>query len=92
MRLIDADALLEQVIRLRYILGQPPNSQELVYAIENAPTIDAVSIVRCEDCKYSRFFYSDDGEDLYDCVKDTFACRLAVKPDWFCPDGEKEEE
>lgn len=51
MRLIDADALMREVIEL--------NTLRKVYAlIANAPTIDAVEVVRCKDCdNYSECEY-----------------------------------
>jgi len=45
MRLIDADALP------RYT-GYALSADEVAEAVENAPTIDAVPVVRCKDCKY----------------------------------------
>ena len=55
-RLIDADALIEKEERSeldRYIDGE--RCYQMVvpsWAIIEAPTIDAVSVVRCEECKY----------------------------------------
>ena len=53
MRLIDADALLRFVD-----YGRLRNPHELAFsehdvktAIDNAPTIDAVKVVRCKDCE-----------------------------------------
>lgn len=43
MRLIDADALIE-----RY--GEPCHS--FLDVVEDMPTIDAVPVVRCKDCRY----------------------------------------
>lgn len=54
--------------------------------IDNAPTVDAVEVVRCKDCKH-RF---KDGENVvFNC------CELnhnkAQADDWFCADGERRE-
>ena len=55
-RLIDADALIEKEERSeldRYIDGE--RCYQMVvpsWAIIEAPTIDAVSVVRCADCVY----------------------------------------
>ena len=43
MRLIDADVLLDSIFK-------SCNTTEST--IDNAPTIDAVSVVRCKDCKH----------------------------------------
>ena len=56
MRLIDADAVIEKEERSeldRYIDGE--RCYQMVvpsWAIIEAPTIDAVSVVRCKDCKH----------------------------------------
>ena len=60
MRLIDADALIFALETQDYS-GSPESledwtPQDLTKAeiadINNAPTIDAVEVVRCKDCKY----------------------------------------
>lgn len=51
---------------------------DVMYALEEAPTIDAVEVVRCKDCKYWN------NGDCY---------RLELsRPDDFCSYGEKKEE
>ena len=76
MRLIDADALKA------YATGGVTSVGLLTLAeIDNAPTIDAVPVVRCKDCKRSELLY---GVSL--------ACsRLGrmVKEDGFCSYGER---
>lgn len=58
MRLIDADELTDRAYRERL------DSRELVaQMIESAPSIDAVPVVRCRDCKH----YA--GEGMY-CSQD----------------------
>lgn len=47
MRLIDADALIAKYDRQHE--GEPGKARKL---IEDAPTIDAVPVVRCKDCRY----------------------------------------
>ena len=45
MRLIDADAFLEKMKRTsRYF--------DVVFDVEEMPTVDAVEVLRCRDCKY----------------------------------------
>lgn len=44
-RLIDADALLEKMKRTsRYF--------DVLFDVEEMPTVDAVEVVRCRECKY----------------------------------------
>lgn len=53
MKLIDADALLKQIAEdSRGNEGWYGDTWEFINTIKDAPTIDAVSIVRCKDCKY----------------------------------------
>lgn len=62
MRLIDADELKKSV---------PTNLGVPIWQIDNAPTIDAVEVVRCKDCKHNSLnriignTYCDLGIGLY---------------------------
>lgn len=53
-RLIDADALINKrrIISYTYPNGLMSEPGVLLKDIEKAPTIDAVPVVRCKDCKY----------------------------------------
>ena len=63
-RLIDANALIAEYDRLR--IGEPGKARKL---IEDAPTVEAVEIVRCRDCKHrysdSWCEYVDDDDNFY---------------------------
>ena len=71
MRLIDADALMDEA-NSDGAYGYVDAKQ-----ISEAPTIDAVPVVRCKDCKYFETRLCEN-EDNYD--------------DWFCADGERKDE
>lgn len=62
--------------------------------IDEAPTIDAVPVVRCKDCKwYEIYQLKADGTD--DRRYKPSYCTLfrhRFKPDWFCADGERKGE
>ena len=64
MRLIDADVLLAEYDRQHE--GEPGKARKL---IEDAPTVDAVEVVRCKDCKHrysdSWCEYVDDDDNFY---------------------------
>ena len=73
MRLIDADALLAEYDRQHE--GEPGKARKL---IEDAPTVDAVEVVRCKDCRhmeksqYGRYcqiwgMYNGHGDDGFCC-------------------------
>lgn len=50
MRLIDADELLKYKVQGE--IGNVSGDFIPGYAIDNAPTVDAISVVRCKDCNY----------------------------------------
>ena len=77
-RLIDADALLEKMKRTsRYF--------DVVFDVEEMPTIDAVPVVFCRDCKHC-----DPENHHCDHYMGT-AAPLRRKPDDFCSYGERKE-
>lgn len=61
-----------------------PESHLLRIAIGAAPAVDAVKVVRCEDCKW---LY--DGEDMYCCTKHTGLARINSDGSSFCSYGER---
>lgn len=72
MRLIDADALIKTLNEEKIKFNVDVN-----YFILNAPTIDAIQVIRCKDCTYY------EGEYAY-CAND----RLAT-PNEYCSRGEE---
>lgn len=78
-RLISADDLVERAYRLRL------DGRELIaQMILSAPTVDAVPVVRCKDCKFgvidgAKYFCSTDG-------------RIWCDGDWYCANGERRED
>ena len=60
--LISRTALLAEYDRVH--IGEPGKARKL---IANAPTVDAVEVVRCKDCKHSIW---DEDEGLWKCVYD----------------------
>ena len=61
-RLIDADELRSGLFHLegetsitdRQLGYQAGWNDALMYAVDDAPTVDAVKVVRCKDCKHYR--------------------------------------
>ncbi len=92
MRLIDADALTELIATNVYPICDAFNSRDygmfwtggIEKAINSAPTIDAVSVVRCKDCKHMyRTIFA--GSIYNNCGKRT----EHVEPDGYCEQGER---
>lgn len=71
MRLIDADALKDKCYITVNGTTIGRNNYVMFHEIDDAPTIDAVEVVRCKDCKH-RYM---DGE-----VTHYYWCRLHDRP------------
>ena len=69
-RLIDADEFIKDAYPLE---GVP------LERVKNAPTIDAVAVIRCKDCKYWDGTWCDINEAYFE-------------EDDFCSYGKREEE
>lgn len=83
MRLIDADAIKYRTEGCGG-WGIPENVVS-DYEIAKMPTIDAVEVIRCRDCKY---FVLNPFDGYEDCTRG-FGY---VRPDFGCVDGERRSE
>lgn len=82
-RYIDADALKRRVGELIV----PEWVQTLIRTwLESAPTIDAVPVVRCRECKYRGGNCGDIDNDRW-----CYQIQRYVDWDWFCADGERND-
>ena len=98
MRLIDANVVLAKQFTtgLSDASGNHYGNADVVFAddIENAPTVDAVEVVRCGFCKNAEpYDCTIDGtiHRLYECKKDKMAIgyNKVVAKDDFCSCGER---
>lgn len=93
MRLIDADTLRKDVEKDRDASDMPKMwYQGVEYAINHiihAPTIDAVEVVRCKDCKHNYHNMIPDGEAEYGCTK---CIELPITANFYCAWGERRED
>ncbi len=88
MRLIDADELYDKA-ETRYKNANTPFRQiyrEFVDDIANAPTVDAVSVIRCKDCAHYRL-YGRFPFMYYACGRE--GAIISVEEDDFCKHGKK---
>ena len=87
MRLIDADRAMEIVRDQR--IAHPSAYHLTNYAtliLQEAPTVDAVEVVRCKDCLYSTERYGH-----MECIHGVSYRNTWNKPDFFCSYGERKE-
>ena len=88
-RLIDADALKTKAIRCEtFNLYDAPVFFKAVGTneIDKAPTIDAVKVVRCRDCKHYEIHKP---KVLENCERNGYI--IPKKPDDFCSYGERKD-
>lgn len=84
MRLIDADELLQDNTYEWFDdWGNYTNAGEI---ISNAPTVDAVEIVRCKDCKYWKIVWGEVHACL--CARGM----LYTKENEYCSHGRKKKK
>lgn len=81
-RLIDADALLH-ALNLDAMTEADGYKMDLMRsdikaAINDAPTVDAVEVVRCKDCKYEGTRFCEEDSDF---CKDGRRARWPIKTD-----------
>ena len=95
MRLIDATKAIESIdeiafsmsvcISTDYCHGMTAMKDAAIHAVERQPTVDAVHVVRCRDCKWCEY-------PAHNSTK--YGCKLfdrCVKGDWFCADGKRKD-
>lgn len=56
-------------------------------ALEKAPAVDAVEVVRCKDCKWA--LPNEASNDWVNCGN---CFETAQRKDWYCADGERRGE
>ena len=94
MRLIDADALKEYIDAQK---GRPfigcTIGEALKIMTDEQPTVDAVPVIRCKDCKYATKVYR---LDLPWLTQWEYSCRYynthSVMGDDWCSRAERKEE
>lgn len=68
--------------KLSFVVG------DVLTCIYNAPTVDAVPVVRCRNCLYSFKFTDADGNKRLLCTE---IGRRGIDPDGFCSYGKRSE-
>ena len=91
MRLIDADNLVPDICDAEIEYGTKPVHFS-ANAIDFAPTVDAVPVVRCAKCEH--WVKNDDGQcvcALFD-IANSYGEPVVTKPDDFCSYGKRKGE
>lgn len=95
MRLIDADALIEDIKTKLWdwdtVDGITSSTvlKQTITDIGNAPIVDAVPVVRCKDCQHCEYASNRiPTEQAWVCYK----LGIDVVQDWFCADGERKDD
>ena len=109
MRLIDADALYKSFGASGNCNNCPLDAYKCQYynehtlmefceRIDDAPTVDAVEVVRCKDCYYcvteksfGKVYHYCEAFEQY-AEGDLIGVSLQVNPDHFCSWGERRED
>ena len=89
MRAIDADALMEWAVNIGCDGRWGISLDDLTDAIEDAPTIDAMPVVRCKDCKHRE---NREWDSPCPCVCADSWYSWMPEDDWFCANGERKKE
>ena len=84
-RLIDANAFLKDILTAgigKTIIEY--SESDIGYMIRKRPTVDAVEVVRCRECKY----HEEEGIEMVYCPNMIGGW---VENEWFCANGERKE-
>lgn len=98
-RYIDADAFKEylrkgteenaDIIPQRLVDTVLDIMDGIMLDIDEQPTVDAVPVVRCKDCKHCEYASNRiPTEQAWVCYK----LGIDVEQDWFCADGERKDD
>ena len=87
-------------IRFCYEIGEAPCracdiGDTIDYFLDEdvSPTIDAVPVVRCKDCKYyTANVFKNNGFNYGECHKLAIGLGVYTVDDWFCADGERRSD
>ena len=85
MRLIDADKLVDALYDNEFATLCPLD--EVSGVIDEAPTVDAVPVVRCRDCKKSGL--TEFGKRYCSKPMGAFYGCIPVEDDFFCSGGKR---
>ncbi len=64
------------------------------FIVMDAPTVDAVPVIRCKDCKFFQINKIDDTYIDMMCTEnyDSYGAYMSTRPDDYCSRAERKEE
>ena len=90
-QLIDREALLsfeKMDAELCATCGEHHTAEDVIMMIKTAPTIDAVPVTRCKDCKYCDIsLVLPTGREMYTCMEGSHDHQTILDPNDFCSRG-----
>lgn len=87
-RVIDADELIKEFEWLESVVYEKNRVQDAIQRIKNAPTVDAVEVVRCKNCKH----WTYDNYHKHHYCANKFGLRYVCPENNFCSYGERRSD
>lgn len=96
-RLIDANELEEELVSHEYKYSPYLHFFDVAITIERMPTIDAVPVVRCKDCRWwdktdNGFGYCHAEKHCHISAHWEISIFRTYRDDHFCADGERKDD
>ena len=95
-QLIDREALLtfeKMDAELCATCGEHHTAEDVIMMIKTAPTIDAVHVVRCKDCKYCDIsLVLPTGREMCTCMEGSHDHQMLLNPTDYCSYGVRKGE
>lgn len=96
MRIIDADELIRKMrndVPIK-LFGSMKNLGNVIGIVEDAPTVDAVGVVRCKDCKHyiPRIKVPTDSGVFTVKICSRISRIGITNPEWYCAYGERADD
>ena len=86
-RLVDADVFIRDLTAMKSVYDAIA-LDGMIKALKDAPTVDAVEVVRCKDCKW---YAPNNGGSWLGCAFDTRHPDDVPKAEDFCSYGERKD-
>lgn len=91
--LIDATSLKDEILSWAVCIKKPHllNREDTMFVIDNAPTVDAVPVVRCKECKHWKLIDSLNPHRECQIFYGLHEYGYLTSADDFCSYGERKE-